>query len=364
MIENWKQKKLSGLRIAFFLFPFRIPPSKGGDTSSSLFVNWYQAKTRFTSKGGEQKMNTKFNLRILALFLIMAGVAIFSLYKTRPPAVVPASASETKFSAERAMDHVVPISKEPHPTGSPEIYQVRDYILGQMEALGLEAEVQRILAQNPLREDEIAMAENILARIPGTNSSQAIVFISHYDSAPHSPGAGDDAAAVAVMIETARALTAGPPLKNDVILLFSDAEESIIGGANAAREHPWLSEAGLVINLEMRGASGPVYMFETGPENGWIIPEFAKAVPYPATSSLMRDVYTNMPNNTDFTAFREAGFRFWSHPPITMPQQTLRRDSTQGLCSIMVLTRWASPVILAIWNLIISKPLTRFISTY
>lgn len=253
-------------------------------------------------------MNTKFNLRILALFLIMAGVAIFSLYKTRPPAVVPASASETEFSAERAMFHVVPISKEPHPTGSPEIYQVRDYILGQLEALALEAEVQKTLAQNPLREDEVAMAENILARIPGTNSSQAIVFISHYDSAPHSPGAGDDAAAVAVLIETARALTAGPPLKNDVILLFSDAEESIIGGANAARRHPWLSEAGLVINLEMRGASGPVYMFETGPENGWIIPEFAEAVPYPATSSLMRDVYTNMPNNTDFTAFREAGY--------------------------------------------------------
>ncbi len=253
-------------------------------------------------------MDTKINIRILALFLIMVGVAMFSLYKTRPPAVVPASASETEFSAERAMRHVTAISQEPHPTGSPEIYKVRDYILTQMEDLGLDAEVQRTLAQNPLREDEVALVENILARIPGTNSSQAIVFIGHYDSPPHSPGAGDDSAAVGVLIETARALIAGSPLKNDVVFLFSDAEESIIGGANAAREHPWLTKAGLVINLEMRGASGPVYMFETGPDNGWVIPELAKAVPYPATSSLMRDVYTNMPNNTDFTAFREAGY--------------------------------------------------------
>jgi hypothetical protein len=263
---------------------------------------------QINAKGGKEKMNRKINIRILALFLIMVGAAILSLYKTRPPAVVPASAPATVFSAERAMKHVGPISREPHATGSPEIYRVRDYILGELSSLGLQPETQLTLAQNPLRKDEVALAENILARIPGTNSSKAILFIGHYDSPPHSPGAGDDGAAVAVMVETARALTADSPLDNDVILLFSDAEESIIGGANAARAHPWLSEVGLVINLEMRGSSGPVYMFETGPENGRIIPELAKAISYPATSSLMRDVYTNMPNNTDFTAFREAGY--------------------------------------------------------
>lgn len=253
-------------------------------------------------------MNSRINLRVLVLFLIMVGAVTLSLYKTRPPAVVPASAPPAGFSAERAMEHVIPISQEPHMTGTPEIYKVRDYILGELAKIGVEAETQLTLEQNPLRNDEVALAENILARIPGTNPSGAIVFIGHYDSPPHSPGAGDDGAAVAVMIETARALKAGPSLVNDVIFLFSDAEESTIGGAIAARAHPWLSTIGLVVNLEMRGSSGPVYMFETGPENGRIIPEFAKAVPYPATSSLMRDVYSSMPNNTDFTAFREAGY--------------------------------------------------------
>jgi hypothetical protein len=253
-------------------------------------------------------MNSKLNFRVLTLFLIMAGAIILSLYKTRPPAVVPASAPATEFSAERAMVHVPVISQEPHVTGSPEIHKVRDYILGELVNLGLEAETQLTLEQNPLRDDEVALAENILGRIPGTSSSGAIVLIGHYDSPPHSPGAGDDGGAVAVMIETARALTVGSPLDNDVIFLFSDAEESTIGGANAARAHPWLLEIGLVVNLEMRGSSGPVYVFETGPENGRIIAEFAKAVPYPATSSLARDVYSNMPNNTDFTAYREAGY--------------------------------------------------------
>ena len=76
-------------------------------------------------------------------------------------------------------------------------------ILGELAKIGVEAETQLTLEQNPLRNDEVALAENILARIPGINPSGAIVFIGHYDSPPHSPGAGDDGAAVAVMIETA-----------------------------------------------------------------------------------------------------------------------------------------------------------------
>lgn len=253
-------------------------------------------------------MKTNLDSRIVVLFLILLGAVWLSLYKTRPPTAVPSSAPETEFSAERAIEHVYAISQEPHMTGTLEIYRVRDYILSAMADIGIEAEVQTTLAQNPLREDEVALVENIIARIPGTDSSQGIMYVGHYDSAPHSPGAGDDGVAVAVMIETARAVRAGTPLKNDVIFLFSDAEESTIGGAIAARKHPWMSEVGLVINLEMRGSSGPVYMFETGPDNGWVIPELAEAIPHPATSSLMRDVYTNMPNNTDFTAFRDAGY--------------------------------------------------------
>jgi hypothetical protein len=115
------------------------------------------------------------------------------------------------FSAERAMDHVPVISQEPHVTGSPEIHKVRDYILGELTSLGFKAETQLILEQYSLRDDEVALVENVLARIPGKNPSGSIVFMGHYDSAPHSPGAGDDGEAVAVMIETARALAAGPP---------------------------------------------------------------------------------------------------------------------------------------------------------
>ncbi len=253
-------------------------------------------------------MNTSFNARIAALFLILIGVLTLSLYKTRPPAVVPASAPERDFSAERAMNHVIAISQEPHVTGSPEIYEVRDYILAELTDLGLNPETQLIVAQSFLNEKNVALAENIIAKIPGTAPTQAILILGHYDTPDNSPGAGDNGASVAAMLETARALMAGPPLNNDIILLFPDAEENTVAGAKAAQKHPMLSDVGLVVSLEMRGIGGPVYMFETGTENGRVIPEFAKAVPNPAANSLQREVYEMMPNNTDFTGYRDAGY--------------------------------------------------------
>lgn len=281
-------------------------------------------------------MKDNFNSRILVLFLIIAGTIWLSLSTTRPPAVVPASAPETEFSAERAMKHVVAISQEPHVTGSPEIYEVRDYILRELRSLGLDPETQVTVAQNHLNEVKVALAENIFAKIPGTKSTQSILIIGHYDTGPTSPGAADDGIAVATMLETARALKAGSPLNNDIILLFTDAEETAFSGAHAAREHPLVSNVGLVLNLEMRGGAGPVYLVETGPENGSIIPEFAKAVPYPVGTSLSREIYSVMPNNTDFTTYRDSGytgFNFSSleqmtqyHTPLGTPENLDQRS--------------------------------------
>ena len=60
-----------------------------------------------------------------------------------------------------------------------------------------------------------------------------MLVVAHYNSQPHAPGAGDDGAGVAAMLETLRALRVGPPLLHDVIWLFSDGEEAGMLGAQA-----------------------------------------------------------------------------------------------------------------------------------
>jgi hypothetical protein len=153
-----------------------------------------------------------------------------------------------------------------------------------------------------------------MARIPGAGAphqpARAVALVCHHDSVPTGPGAGDDGAAVAALLETARALKTGPALRNDVILLFTDGEEAPDGlpGARAfAKSCPWMKDIGCVFNFDARGVSGPELMYETSAGNGPLIREFARATPRPVANSLMSDVYRHMPNDTDFTVFREAG---------------------------------------------------------
>src|SRR5258706_7442827 len=111
------------------------------------------------------------------------------------------------------------------------------------------------------------------------------------------------------MLETLRALKSSPTLSNDVIALFSDGEEIGSLGAKAfVYQHPWAKDVGVVLNFEARGSSGPAIMFETSDKNGWLIKEVAKAAPRPAAHSLAPAIYQLLPNRTDFTVFKEAGF--------------------------------------------------------
>jgi Peptidase family M28 len=109
-----------------------------------------------------------------------------------------------------------------------------------------------------------------MARIPGVRGTNqpasAVALVCHYDSVPTGPGASDDGAAVAAVLETARARKAGPALRNDVMLLLTDGEEvpGALPGAEAfAKDCPWMKDIGCVLNFDARGVSGPVLMYET-----------------------------------------------------------------------------------------------------
>ncbi len=105
-----------------------------------------------------------------------------------------------------------------------------------------------------------------------------------------------------------RALKSGPPVRNDIIFLFTDAEELGLLGAHAfADEHPWMRDAALVLNFEGRGNSGPSMMFETSDGNRALVRELARAAPHAIANSLMYAVYERMPNDTDMTVFKRAG---------------------------------------------------------
>lgn len=247
----------------------------------------------------------------LISWLGLGLVAFLAIWLLRPPAPIPATAQAAEFSAERALQHVKVIAQSPRPIGSANHAAARDYIFQQLRALGLEPEIQKTTAVNSSAAPLFfaGTIQNIIARRKGAGDGRAALLVAHYDSVSTGPGANDDGAGVATLLETARALSAtGEHWEKDVIFLFTDSEETGLLGARAfVAEHALAKQVEVVLNFEARGNSGPSIMFETSPENGALIRALAKATSYPLANSLSYEIYKRLPNSTDMTVFKMAG---------------------------------------------------------
>ncbi|MEQ6124364.1 M20/M25/M40 family metallo-hydrolase [Pseudotenacibaculum sp. MALMAid0570] len=246
----------------------------------------------------------------LISFLIIILGAYWGFYDQKP-ITVKSPKNETEFSIENALSHLKNISKEVHHVGTPGHKRVQDYLLSELQKLGLSPFVQ---TQTVINEKWVAgtTVENVLAKIDGKEDGKALLLLSHYDSNPNiAIGASDAGSGVVTILEGIRAFLAkGEQPKNDIIILISDAEELGLLGAKAfVDHHPWASDVGLVLNFEARGSGGPSYMLmETNGKNSKMISEFIKANSgYPVSNSLLYSIYKKLPNDTDLTVFRENG---------------------------------------------------------
>ncbi|MGF0168464.1 M20/M25/M40 family metallo-hydrolase [Streptomyces albidoflavus] len=224
-----------------------------------------------------------------------------------------------EFSTERALHHVREIARAPRPLGSAEHRRVREHLVRELTELGLDCEVQRATVvdesdgMRPGTTVRIAAdVANVVALLPGAEGASerpAVVLVAHYDTVPASPGANDNAVAVAALLETARALAGERGrLGNDVVFLFTDAEEVGQLGARAfVEQHELRERIGAVLNFEARGSRGPALMFETGRNSQAAYRHLERAADHQYTSSLFQEVYKRMPNATDFSAFKKAG---------------------------------------------------------
>ncbi len=266
----------------------------------------------------QEKVSSAATVAIAALTLLItlaaaaAGVAAGGTLYGAIPDPVPASAPATDFSSARALEHIRIVAKQPHPMGSPANAAVRDYLVRELGRLGVAPQVQRAtVAYYPVPGlVQAGTPENVLARLPGTDpGGKAFLLAAHYDSVPTGPGATDNGSGVATALETLRALKAVPPMRNDVIFLFTDGEERGLLGARAfAEQHPWAGDVGVVLNLDTRGNTGPALMLATSDEGGWVVDEFAKATPYPMTTSDSVAFFKRSGGYSDLSVFLDAGW--------------------------------------------------------
>jgi len=241
---------------------------------------------------------------IVSLVLATVVVAVTPL---GAPRAAPASAPADQFSSARAMDLLRDIAGGPRPMGSARHAAAGELIKRRLRLLGMGPRDHAAEVVSPINPRIAGIAHNILGRLPGTDPSRAVLLLAHYDSVPTSAGAADDGSGVAALLETARALRSGPPLRNDVIFLFTDGEERGLLGAQAfLRDDPWAYAVGAVFDFDSPGSSSPALMYETSSGNGLLVREYVAAT-RPYTSSLMYEVSRRQPIVGDFQLFLARG---------------------------------------------------------
>ncbi len=240
---------------------------------------------------------------LLNVLVIAATVALLVMDARTPPKPLPATASPRLFSAARAMRHVEAIATKPHPLATAAHDAARDYVVAELQKLGLAPELQTTTGIGT-RGRTAARVTNVLARVPGTKRGpKAVLVAAHYDGVPSGPAAGDDAAGVAAVLEMLRALRTGPPIANDLIIAITDGEEmGLLGAAAFVSEHRWAKDVALVLDFEARGTTGRSMMFETGANNLDVI-RTLRTVNDVSATSMMVTVYRNLPNDTDLSEF-------------------------------------------------------------
>lgn len=261
--------------------------------------------------------------KALPFFLIpiLAGILLGFLCLSVPK---PYTGSDlTQFSAENAARFIGKIAQKPHSVfDTKEHDAVLRYLVSQLEALGAEVNTREYTIEYDDEDSHALNITNIHGLIDGI-SDDAILLVAHYDSVMNfdrttwkplpgiSCGAADDGYGVGVILETVRAIQAqGLPLSNDLMILFTDAEEMGMAGTEEEMKHNLSAfrDVRLVINVEARGVKGPAVMFETGSNNAAVIDFYLANAKNPFSYSFATDVYRNMPNATDFTEFLSKGF--------------------------------------------------------
>lgn len=250
------------------------------------------------------------------LFTGMAIAAFLTMFAFSLPDPSPANAPEERFSAERAMKVVRKLSDDIglRRNGTPGQQRAVEYLAAELGKLpGVEVEVQKVSGVAQYGQLGIPFppfvyqTTNVVARLRGKSTS-AILLDAHYDTFVEGVGAGDDAMGVAAVVETVRALSAGPTPAHSIVVNLNGAEEVGMLGAAGFLRHPFAKDVKAYLYADGSPRGKPV-IFGTGPGNPWLLDAFSSTVPSPMVSVVPAGLADSglLLASGDFVPLHEAG---------------------------------------------------------
>lgn len=248
---------------------------------------------------------------------LLAWLALAPRHLPTPDAAsrTPAAAG---FSTARAQAHIQAMAAAPRPVGSPGNRQARDYLLAQLRGIGLAPTVETAMvrtASGDLTANvRVTLAEvhNVLVRKPGMvaghGSRPAVLAVAHYDSGNASLGAADGAASSAALLESLRVLQAGPPLDNDLLVVFTDGDAGqALGTRGFVQSHPWARRARVALRFDNLGNRGALQLIGADHADGFTLGAWSALAPGPQGSSFMGELYARLPQHAGASLLADAG---------------------------------------------------------
>ncbi|XP_069330294.1 endoplasmic reticulum metallopeptidase 1 isoform X2 [Eulemur rufifrons] len=291
------------------------------------------ARTRKRSPGGSggasRGAGTGLSEARAALGLALYLLALRTLVQLSLQQLVlrGATGHRGEFDARQARDYLEHITSiGPRTTGSPEneILTVH-YLLEQIKLIEVQSNSLHKISvdvQRPTGSFSIDFLggftsyydniTNVVVKLePRDGAQHAILANCHFDSVANSPGASDDAVSCSVMLEVLRVLsTSSEALHHAIVFLFNGAEENVLQASHGfITQHPWASLIRAFINLEAAGVGGKELVFQTGPENPWLVQAYVSAAKHPFASVVAQEVFQSgiIPSDTDFRIYRDFG---------------------------------------------------------
>ena len=165
---------------------------------------------------------------------------------------------------QRLWDDLTLLAKPRHAQWDPMgLLAVRTFLRERLEALGT-------LEEHPFQLGG-SQGLNFLLKLPGQNPGLPPLLVgAHYDGAPQTPGADDNASGMAALLELARRWRAHPPRPPVWLVAFDQEEQGLLGSRAMAQQ---LRAAGqrlhLMVSLEMLAFTSATQRYPH-PAMGWI----------------------------------------------------------------------------------------------
>jgi Zn-dependent M28 family amino/carboxypeptidase len=156
--------------------------------------------------------------------MVLLGIAVAAGAAPRPAAADPIDDLVGRVSLANLRAHVEALAAAPRASVAAQS-AAATYVAAALESYGY-----------AVTRETVDTSENVVARLAGTlTPERSFIVGAHFDTVPGSPGADDNASAVAGLLEIARVLAASPGESSIEFVAFGHEEIGLLGSAQHAQ---------------------------------------------------------------------------------------------------------------------------------